>query len=302
MPHDDLTLSDLLSVYRVADDDADHTIARQLADDAEIVARWLADETRASKADLTDSTVFVASEPVEDRAGDVVASSWVLQHYRRNPVILGDHNRTMVVGRAVEVHTPAAGDDAGKLLIAVRFDMSSPDPAIAVYGHQHREGFRSAVSVGFAPGKRTKRSELAEDHTYYAKPKKVQTAWGEYEITGSLYERNELLEVSSVSIPMLRSALQRHYLDRLAEHDSEDVAARAAVVAETVPRAVGASLIEAIQADPTIARQLVDVLWADVLAAARRDPAAYTAIMAGHEGRARPITGALRALATLESK
>lgn len=274
-----------------------------IAHDAETgTDRALIEQVDRAEDDPEDGSSFIASEPIEDRAGDVVASSWLVAAYKRNPVILADHDRRMVAGRAVEAKVHKVGDHADKLVVRVRWDLSAPDPTIRTIGHQHMNGFRSAVSVGFRAGKTTRRDKLSTDHPHYAAPRTVSTPWGDVEISGNLYERNELLEVSSVSIPMLPSALQMHYTDRLRECGYGDLVGRAEVVAETVPRLVGAALIEAIQADPTIARSLVGALWGDVLDTMRRDPQVYTAIRAAHEGRrvAPPTPAILRALATFE--
>ena len=100
------------------------------------------DETQ----DVTRATVSVlASEAVEDRMGDIVAPPWNLAHFKRNPVILFGHDsQSPPVGKATRSKV-----EGGQLKVDIQWDTSSLNPLGQLMDHQYREGFLSAVSVGF---------------------------------------------------------------------------------------------------------------------------------------------------------
>jgi uncharacterized protein len=151
-------------------------------------------KTMICKAEASeDGTVTaVASTPDPDRMGDVVAASWVLDDFRRSPVIMHAHDyEGPVVGKALEIDL--VGDT---LMMRVQFDESDTNPLGQRLAHQYREGFMSAFSVGFSPGKVTPRSQLPEDHPAYSEKS-----------AGAYMEQNSLLEVSAVAIPANPHAL-----------------------------------------------------------------------------------------------
>lgn len=163
---------------------------------------WLA--RRAGKPG-DGSNDFIASTAKEARDGDIIdQASWKLGHYRKNPVILDNHDPSHVVGRASDVRVID-----GQLRATIQWDDSDANPRGKLVAHQHREGFRKAVSVRWLPGKRTRRNELDPSHPAYSKGRKVKTPWGEEVVrVGDLHENNTLLEISSVSIPSDPRALQ----------------------------------------------------------------------------------------------
>ena len=125
---------------------------------------------------------FIASTSSPDRYGDVInQAGWSLSKYRKNPVILLNHNANQLpIGRGeVDVID-------GQLMVDIEFDMN--DPIAAEVARKTEAGFMSAVSVGFNPIESTPRSMLAKDSPFYGKR-------GEY------FERAELLEISIVTIP-----------------------------------------------------------------------------------------------------
>ena len=144
--------------------------------DAEIV-------TRAAKKGEREIVSFVASTASPDRYGDVINQrGWSLAKFRKNPVILLNHNATsqLPIGRGdVEIVD-------GKLMVDVEFDMG--DPVAAEVARKTKAGFMSAVSVGFNAIESTPRSSLSKDNPYYAK-------------SGYFFDKAELLEISIVTIP-----------------------------------------------------------------------------------------------------
>jgi len=150
--------------------------------------------TMICKAEASDDGTItaVASTPDPDRMDDVVAASWKLDDFRRSPVIMHAHDyEGPVVGKAVEIDL--VGDT---LMMRGKFDEHESNPLGQRLANQYREGFMSAFSVGFAPGKVTPRSQLPKDHPAYSEKS-----------AGSYMTENSLLEVSAVSIPANPHAL-----------------------------------------------------------------------------------------------
>ena len=235
---------------------------------------WLAEQRDAAADDGT--TLFVASTDEEDRYNSVVRQDWKLSEYRANPVVFDNHNASRVVGRATEAKVPKNGDDAGRLMIRVLWDMENPDPTIRSVGHQHRNGFRNSGSVRWSYRKVTPRDKLDPTHPAYKAREKKQVSIGdyvyEYETAGVYYEGNNLLEFSSAPLPGNASALQRSYLAAMGELDAGDVSRRLRLVGETVPRAVATDLVElARSAAPEQRAGLVDLLWPDLLERVRAE-------------------------------
>lgn len=251
------------------------------------------------------STFFVASTDDEDRALDVVRQDWRLNNFKRNPVILDNHRPMRVAGRgevrgADRFMVRTGGDLAGKLAGRVFWDLESPDPTIRVVGHQHVNGFRSAGSVGFRHGRRTERHKLNKDSPYYREPIKIETWWGgEIERSGYLFEKNELLEFSSATIPMNPEALQRalsagdpgaQVADRLRELDPGDIERRLAVLEQTVERDVADHLrasLPGMLEDPETRAAVLDLLVPDLHQRMRDDPT-FRHIVEGYAG-AHPV-------------
>jgi len=169
---------------------------------------------RDSRESASGAFLFTASTATSDRARDVVLQDWVLGPFRDNPVMLDSHQPDRVVGHASDVEVVN-----GKLELRAVFDHDSPDPTIAAVAHSHAKGHRRAVSVGFRPGTRTPRSRLPKSSPHYAEPVEVDTPWGKDKIDGWLFGQCELLEVSSVAVPMNAEALQHRNAHRAAPPD-----------------------------------------------------------------------------------
>lgn len=172
--------------------------------------------SRAARSRPEDgTTLFVASTEREDRAMDVVRQDWRLGAFKANPVILDNHDRSRVVGVGVDAWVARAVSDevdegmVGNLLIRVKWDQDSPLPDLRDVGRQHLAGIRRAGSVGFRHGKKTDRSKLPTDSPYYREPVQLETWFGTIAHAGYLYERNDLLEFSSATIPANPDAVQR---------------------------------------------------------------------------------------------
>ena len=128
----------------------------------------------------------VASHESEDRMGDVIkVAGWHLQEFRRNPVLLLSHNPSVPpIGRVAKI------EQAGKELLADLVFDPGDEKALLIEG-KFRRGFMRAVSVGFRPLKFS------------------ETGSG-----GFVFEEQELLELSAVSIPAHPKALAKMLADR----------------------------------------------------------------------------------------
>ena len=125
---------------------------------------------------------FVASSATPDRYGDIIdVKGWVLDNYKRNNVILLNHdsNQLPIARGNVYVRND-------KLIVDVEFDKE--DQRAAEVERKVKAGFMNAVPVGFRPLESKSRSELPTDHKYYGQ-------------RGMYYSKAELLEVSIVTIP-----------------------------------------------------------------------------------------------------
>jgi HK97 family phage prohead protease len=125
---------------------------------------------------------FVASSATPDRYGDIIdVKGWVLDNYKRNNVILLNHDSNQLpIARG---HVYVRND---KLIVDVEFDKE--DERAAEVERKVKAGFMNAVSVGFRPLESKSRSELPSDNKYYGQ-------------RGMYYSKAELLEVSIVTIP-----------------------------------------------------------------------------------------------------
>jgi len=147
---------------------------------------------------------FIASTDSADRYGDVInQEGWNLDAYRRNPVVLLNHNaNALPIGKGtVELKN-------GQLVIDVEFDKE--DELAQKVERKARAGFLNAVSVGFNPIEQVSRAELPKDHPAY-----VERGGGNY------FNKSELLEVSVVTIPANSEAttMSAKNIDRLTIRD-----------------------------------------------------------------------------------
>lgn len=149
-------------------------------------------ETRAAE-DGGRITRFVASTGTPDRMGDVIdQSSWNLDNYRRNPVILWAHDYSLPpVGRAVRAEVVTV-EGRAQLEIDVQWDEGGERGREVA--RQFADGFLHAGSVGFAPGRVVPRASLGEDD-----PRQADR--------GYLLADNDLLEFSAVPVPANADAL-----------------------------------------------------------------------------------------------
>ena len=205
-----------------------------------------------AETDKEGVTHVIASTSTVDRAGDIVEQDWRLKDFRKNPVILWMHNRMQPpVGRAVKISTGGAGK-AGQLEMDIEWDTETEIGAIVA--GQYARGFLHAVSVGFMPGSRVRRAELAEDDPRYQKLPKGTPAW----MSGLVLSRNVLLENSAVTVPANPEALAVRAWANEAEDPAEQVRRAAS---EVTTRDVVTRLLEALK-DPELGPAIQGALLA----------------------------------------
>lgn len=161
-------------------------------------------KTFSTKATTAGSTTkVIASTGNPDRYSDIVVwnDSAELDAYMANPVVQFGHNYdTPPIGKTVGLEIDQR---TGDLVAEIQWDDSPDNPMAQMVARQFREGYMSAVSVGFQPGESTPRNRLPKDHE----------AYGE---RGHLMTSPRLLEISAVPVPANAEALAIRGIDALA--------------------------------------------------------------------------------------
>jgi len=125
---------------------------------------------------------FIASTATPDRMGDIIEQSgWVLDNYKKNPVILWQHRSSEPIGRANNIQVTERG-----LEVQIEFMPEDVNPTAARIEKMVKEGFLNAVSVGFDPIEYTERD--TDSWSYH-------------------FTKQELLEISIVTVPANAEAL-----------------------------------------------------------------------------------------------
>jgi len=158
-------------------------------------------KTFSTKATTEGSTTkVIASTGNPDRYSDIVVwnDSAELDAYMANPVVQFGHNYdTPPIGKTVRLDIDQR---TGDLVAEIQWDDSPDNPMAQMVARQFREGYMSAVSVGFQPGESTPRNRLPKDHE----------AYGE---RGHLMTSPRLLEISAVPVPANAEALAIRGID-----------------------------------------------------------------------------------------
>lgn len=133
----------------------------------------------------------IVSTEAEDREGDVIrASGWVLDSFQRHPVLLSSHDYRSLRSQIGEW---TSMEIRGKRLVGeARYYIGEGNPE-ADWGFQLASKGRAAYSVGFVPLEFEEREASAGREGLF----------GNYE-----FRRQELLEVSHVTVPANADALQ----------------------------------------------------------------------------------------------
>jgi uncharacterized protein len=148
-----------------------------------------------SQADDSARTFWaVASTGEVDRQGDLIeAAGWDLANFRANPVIPWAHDYAAPpVAKALEVKA-----ENGRLVFQAQFPTAEEYPFADTIYKLYRGGYLRAFSVGFA----SLESEV------------VTNTVGGRAVTGTRYLRQELYEISCVTLPANPQALVGMSLD-----------------------------------------------------------------------------------------
>jgi len=176
--------------------------------------------------------VFVASTDIVDRCDDIVdQTTWKLDNYRMNPVVLVDHEyeACSVVGAGAVSVVPGLG------LVLEVTKWSRKLEAQDVM-NDVEDGIINAVSVGFSPGRIVMRRDLPDGD-----PRKSDGY-------GCVYFDCELLEVSIVAVPANPEAI------------AVRSAQRAAVDLDAIAQRTADLVLDKLAGDPTYAALLADTV------------------------------------------
>jgi HK97 family phage prohead protease len=150
-----------------------------------IVRRAFAVEFKAASIDeATRSVRVVASTEALDSHGENVRQNWILERYRKNPVVLWNHNRSSFLGGSAEEFLPIGSSSDivsnPNLEATLSFVDAAANPIAERIWQGFRQGSLRAVSVGFRPGKVTVERD------------------GEGDVLSITLDENELYEISVV--------------------------------------------------------------------------------------------------------
>lgn len=129
---------------------------------------------------------FVGSDESEDSYGDIVrAEGWDLRRYKKNPIVLFGHDARLPIGYSKKV-----GVEGKRLLHTIKLADEGTSEFIDTTAKLMAQKIIKAVSVGFRP---VKDPEIRRD--------------GDGNFLGFVFNGQELLELSVVSIPANPNAL-----------------------------------------------------------------------------------------------
>lgn len=141
---------------------------------------------------------FTASDETPDRWNSIIRQNWILEAFRRNPVILWGHDHAIpAIGNAIEVGVELV-TGRRRLWIEVEFVDSETYAFAGLIEKLIDKGVIRSVSVGFMPIRTRRVTEEKELAELGLKP-----GWPPAEVI----EESELWEVSIVNIPANPNAL-----------------------------------------------------------------------------------------------
>lgn len=134
--------------------------------------------TKAYSEEVKGEKLFVISNDVEDRQGEVLSlEGWDLENYKKNPVILWAHNdKEPAIGKGTDIKFRTIN---GKKQLTFKPFFHKKSDLSRLIADLVEDGIINATSVGFLPK----------------------------EMDGNVYTKKELLEVSMVNVPANAGAL-----------------------------------------------------------------------------------------------
>lgn len=151
----------------------------------------------------------IASSGNVDRMGDTIdPKGWYLKNYKKNPVILWSHSTGGFGSAAIPPVAKASKvwvEDEKKLKIKGKW---ADTPFAQELRALVEGGFLNAVSVGFKPLVEDEKGLIDIDEKMYRRATDEEITKGIYDSKyGQKFAKQELLEVSWVSVPALPQAL-----------------------------------------------------------------------------------------------
>ena len=144
---------------------------------------------------------FTGTDETVDRMGDIIrVDGWQFENFRANPVFMPWHDyRAAPVGQALDVYVDtvkakAASSKRKRVRFVILFATEEENPLAETMFRLYQGGFMRATSVGFRP-MQVKRPDDEE---------REKLGMGNM---GVIYEKQELLELSGVSVPANPAAL-----------------------------------------------------------------------------------------------
>lgn len=139
--------------------------------------------------------VAIASDTSLDRHDDVVEQDWELDNFKKNPVLLAFHDsQRFSIGKVQRI---GLDESESRLMFEAKFAVEeNPDARIA--WNLYKNGYQRAFSVGFKPLEMELEERLDEDGDVFLSIR---------------FKRNELLEISAVTVPANANAVTLAYQD-----------------------------------------------------------------------------------------
>lgn len=169
-------------------------------------------DVKILKSDDSEKGIFevIASSGKVDRMGDTIdPNGWYLNNYKKNPVLLWSHSTGGMFG---SVAVPPVAK-ATKVWVENKKELRiKGEWADTSFAQELRTlvegGFLNAVSVGFQPLKEDAKGAMEIDGKMYSRATEAEIEKSIYDNDfGQKFTKQELLEVSWVSVPALPQAL-----------------------------------------------------------------------------------------------
>jgi len=170
-----------------------------------MIKKYLGAEVKAMK---DGGFEVIASSGSVDRYGDTIdPKGWYLKNYKKNPVILWSHSTGGFGSMAIPPVAKAIRvwlEDGKTLKVKGQF---ADTPFAQELKTLVENGFLNAVSVGFLPLVEDVKGDIEIEEKMYRRANDEETTKGIYGKGGEHFSKQELLELSWVSVPALPEAL-----------------------------------------------------------------------------------------------
>jgi len=172
--------------------------------------RRMVQKTRPPSVEKEKRTVeHEASNGDQDRMGDVIdPRGWTLDNFKTNPVLLWSHNDSQPpIGKVIRARKGTSEQGRRGLFTQSKFHDEEKNPFAEMIWRMVSDGDLPAVSVGFMP---------MEDGVQRPETEEQAKDFGVLWPYGVKFVKQELLELSVVTVPALASALAKK-LDQFAD-------------------------------------------------------------------------------------